>query len=284
MHSLSHSLKDTQVTHFQEAGFLVLPDFVSEQVCAQLKAQSLQLVSEFQMPDISKELAEQGDSFSWESYYYKRNVKECYFFEKKAMLPDGSLDRDKESAIQKISYALHLRDPIFNAFSYSCEIGNLATALGLQKPVILQSMYLFKQPRIGSPVHWHQDSSYMYSEPDTLLGLWLAIDDATVENGCLWAIPGGHKEPLKFRSLIDKNGKQDYLILDESPWRTESMVPLEVKRGSLVVLHGRTPHMSKANLSEKSRHAYAMHLMCANSHYPTDNWLQPKPQRVPFTI
>ncbi len=277
MFSSSYCLTNEQIIHFQHKGFLLLPDFVSEQLCEQLKTRSLHLVEKFQIPDISKEIAEQKEIFSWENYYYKNNTKECYFFEKEAMLPDGSLDRDKTDAIQKISYALHSLDPIFNAFSYSSKIGSLVADLGLKKPAILQSMYLFKQPKIGSPVFCHQDSSFLYTEPDTLLGLWLAIDDAVIENGCLWVIPSAHREALKFRTLFDKNGKQNYTILDERPWSMENMIPLEVKKGSLVILHGRAPHMSKANLSNKSRHAYAMHLMCTESFYPEDNWLQPKP-------
>lgn len=273
---MNTQLSHEQLRQFQDKGFLVLPDFATE-VCERLRTRALQLVQEFQMPDIAQEVAEHKESFSWENYYYKKNIKECYFFEKKAMLPDGSLDRDKEQAIQKISYTLHSTDPIFNAFSYSPKIGNLMADLGLKKPAILQSMYFFKQPKIGSPVLCHQDSSFLYTEPDTLIGLWLALDDAMIDNGCLWVIPYGHKAPLKFRSLRDKNGKQGYTIFDEKPWPIENMIPLEVKKGSLILLHGRIPHRSESNLSNRSRHAYSMHLMCADSYYPEDNWLQPKP-------
>ncbi len=62
--------------------------------------------------------------------------------------------------------------------------------------------------------------------------------------------------------------------LDDSPWPEEKLVPLEVPKGTLIVLHGLLPHKSLANKSFKSRHAYILHVISANSRYPEDNWLQ----------
>ena len=59
-------------------------------------------------------------------------------------------------------------------------------------------MYIFKHKLIGSEVTSHQDSSFLYTTPrPTCLGMWLALEDATLENGCLWARPGSHKEPVR---------------------------------------------------------------------------------------
>ena len=55
-------------------------------------------------------------------------------------------------------------------------------------------MYIFKQPNIGGEVTCHQDSTFLYTEPIDIVGLWFALEDATIENGCLWAIPGGHRQ------------------------------------------------------------------------------------------
>jgi phytanoyl-CoA hydroxylase len=55
-------------------------------------------------------------------------------------------------------------------------------------------MYIFKQPGIGGEVGCHQDATFLYTDPITVTGFWFAIEDATLENGCLWAAPGGHRE------------------------------------------------------------------------------------------
>ena len=64
------------------------------------------------------------------------------------------------------------------------------------------------------------------------------------------------------------------LELDPTPLPTEDLVPLEVERGSLVVLHGLLPHWSAPNRSNASRHAYALHVIDGETHYSGDNWLQ----------
>ena len=61
---------------------------------------------------------------------------------------------------------------------------------------------------------------------------------------------------------------------DASPWPEDELIPLEVKKGSLIVLNGLLPHRSLENRSSKSRHAYTLHIISADSHYPSDNWLQ----------
>jgi ectoine hydroxylase-related dioxygenase (phytanoyl-CoA dioxygenase family) len=54
-------------------------------------------------------------------------------------------------------------------------------------------VYYSQQPGIGGEVVPHQDNSFLYTEPPTCTGLWLALEDATITNGCLWAFPGSHK-------------------------------------------------------------------------------------------
>ena len=106
----------------------------------------------------------------------------------------------------------------------------------------------------------------------TVTGFWFAIEDATVENGCLWAIPGGHKHGLKSRWVRNANGKMEFKTLQEDPWDETQLVPLEVTKGSLIILHGLLPHKSFENRSAKSRHAYTLHIIGGNAYYPRDNW------------
>ena len=124
--------------------------------------------------------------------------------------------------------------------------------LGVAAPLLLQSMVIFKQPRIGGAVVCHQDASFLTTEPSSVLGLWFALEDATVENGCLWALPGQHWSPLRSRFRRDGRGLGTEWY-DRRPWPEAGRVPIEAKHGTLVVLHGHLPHLSGPNRSARSR-------------------------------
>ena len=137
-------------------------------------------------------------------------------------------------------------------------------------------MFIFKPPEIGGEVMGHQDATYLYTEPESVTGFWFALDEATTENGCLQAIPGGHLGPLRsrFRRLGD-DLKID--VLDETPLETMDAAYLTARNGDLVLLHGRLPHASTANRSSLSRHAYTLHVIDGACHYTDDNWLRRAP-------
>src|SRR3546814_2582107 len=103
-------------------------------------------------------------------------------------------------------------------------------------------------------VGWHQDSTFLYTEPPSVVGLWFALEDATLENGCLWALPGGHNGPLRerWRRRAPAEGEAAMTMerLDAAPWPDEG-VPLEVSKGTLVVLHGKLPHGSGPNRADR---------------------------------
>jgi phytanoyl-CoA hydroxylase len=98
-------------------------------------------------------------------------------------------------ALNKIGHGLHLiPDSTFQQYTQSNVVRQLLKDLGWRDPVVPQSMYIFKQPNhIGGIVNSHQDSTFLYTNPyPTCIGLWLALDDATIENGCLWIRPCSH--------------------------------------------------------------------------------------------
>ena len=145
-------------------------------------------------------------------------------------------------------------------------------AIGIKNPLLIQSMYIFKQPNIGGEVVCHQDSTFLYTKPDSVIGFWVALEDATIENGCLWVNPGGHKGPLR-KLFTKKNNIMKMITLDEAPFE-KTQKAVEVKKGTLVLLHGRLPHYSCENTSKKSRHAYTLHVIDGDKIYPKENWLQ----------
>ena len=156
-----------------------------------------------------------------------------------------------------------------------CEVvAAVSTRMGLTEPQIWQSMYIFKQPGIGGEVRWHQDATYFDTTPVSVTTFWFALEDATLENGCMWAEPGGHRGPMRERFL--RNGDDVRMEkLSDMPWPDNSTaVPLECKAGSLVCFHGLLPHYSAPNRSAFSRHAYTLHATDGRTAYSPQNWIQ----------
>lgn len=267
-------LNSHQLDRYSTDGFLILENFVAAEQCDKLRARAAKLVNEFDPAGLISIFTTHEQDRVADDYFLGSANDIRFFFEENAFNPDGTLKQAKETSINKIGHALHYLDPVFTEFSESDDIKQLADDLDIKNPQLLQSMYIFKQPNIGGEVNCHQDGTFLYTEPLDIVGLWFALEDATIENGCLWAIPGGHKRGLKSRWVRNGKGGMEFKTFDSSPWPEDELVPLEVKKGSLILLHGLLPHRSLENHSPKSRHAYTLHIISGDSQYPKDNWLQ----------
>lgn len=270
-----------QLAAYERDGFLVVEDFAAREECERLKQRAEALVAEFDPQGVISIFTTKEQTRLSDDYFLESGDKVRFFFEEDAFAPDGSLRQAKQHSINKIGHALHDLDPVFDQFSHKPELAAAASDLGYQHPLLLQSMYIFKQPNIGGEVTCHQDATFLYTEPMTVTGFWFALEDATLENGCLWAIPGGHKLGLKKRFSRAEGGGTKIEVLDASPWPDDLLVPLEAKAGTLVILHGLLPHMSYANRSPKSRHAYTLHVVDGAATYPPDNWLRRSAEMPP---
>jgi phytanoyl-CoA hydroxylase len=267
-------ISEQQLSDYRDRGFLVLEGFASEKECDELRTRADELVQAFDPSEIVSIFSTHEQNRLTNEYFLTSGDKIRFFFEENAFNPDGTLKYKKEKSINKIGHALHDFDPVFQKFSHSEKLKQLARAIGFADSLLLQSMYIFKQPNIGGEVTCHQDSTFLYTEPIDIVGLWFALEDANVENGCLWAIPGGHRHGLKSRWVRAPESKMKFEIFDETPWPEDQLVPLEVSKGSLILLNGLLPHRSFENRSTRSRHAYTLHLIGSNVSYPNDNWLQ----------
>ncbi len=254
-------------------GFAILPGFVPEATCDALRDRARALVASFEPTTISIFSTNEQTRTS-DDYFLESGTEVRFFFEEEAVP-----GRDpKETSINKIGHALHELDPVFAPFSTSEAIARVISELPLREPLLLQSMYIFKNPRIGGDVSCHQDATFLYTDPISVIGLWFALEDATIENGCIWALPAGHRGPLRKRFVRQNEGGTRIVPLDDTPFppvaQSAPWVPLEAKKGTMILLHGLLPHWSPPNRSERSRHAYSLHFIDQACPYPEDNWLR----------
>lgn len=118
------------------------------------------------------------------------------------------------------------------------------------------SKVMFKPANGGAAKPWHQDAAYWRNYEPNQVTVWLALDDATEENGCIWAIPGSHR-----LGLIPHVARE--LQVEESRIDMAKAVAVPVKPGGLLIFHSLVLHMSKKNLSAKNRCAIICDYDCS---------------------
>jgi len=273
------SLTHDQQTFFQDNGYLVIEGYASSEECERLRERAGHIVSEFDPATVSI-FSTTDQANKSDEYFLNSATDVSCFFEEKAFDTNGNLQREKSVSINKIGHAMHDYDPVFTPFSRSKKLGKIYQQLGFQAPTPVQSMYIFKQPLIGGEVVPHQDSTFLYTHPPSCVGAWFSLEDATVHNGCLWILPGSHHSGIARRMLLTDD--RTITFEGEVPeFDMSAFIPVEVKEGALVLLHGAVWHMSYENKSAKSRHAYSVHFVEGSTQWDQANWLQ-RPKEDPF--
>lgn len=269
-------------TFFDQNGYVIFTSFCSKAETESMRSQAERIVDDFHKPH--SEDTSPASVFTTED---QTRVMDDSYFLKSASTISCFLEERQENgsappAINKIGHALHDLDPVFSSFSRLPKVGTVASVLSVQDPLLVQSMYILKGARVGGKVTPHRDATFVRARSGVCLGYWWALQDADVDNACLWAVPGSHKDGREMRRFVlDKTNRKTEFegSQDADDYDNDQYVALPMREGDLVMIHGRVVHKSGDNTSGRSRHAYSIHVVPDGLE---DNcWLQ-RPESFPF--
>nr|XP_033951809.1 phytanoyl-CoA dioxygenase domain-containing protein 1 isoform X1 [Pseudochaenichthys georgianus] len=292
-------MTDRDVQKYLEEGYVVLDGLLTPQECDELRQRMGDMVEEMDVPQHCRTTFStnhdeqlkaqvthlQGRMQGSADYFITSGDRIRFFFEKGVFDDKGDFIVPKQRSLNKVGHALHAYEPLYKQVTHSPKVQGLARKLGLVSPVILQSMFIFKQPGIGGEVTPHQDATFLHTEPlGRVMGLWIALEDATENNGCLWFIPHSHNSGISRRMV--RTPKGTYPMTDfigrEQTYNEQKFLVAPVKKGSVVLIDGEVVHRSSENTSEDSRHVYTFHIMeSQDTRWSPENWLQPT-EELPF--
>jgi len=170
-----------------------------------------------------------------------------------------------------IHYPHKLSQLMLDTMRHPAIVGALTQVIGPDIKA-MQSMLFIKAS--GKPGQaWHQDEFFIPTRDRSLTAAWIALDDATVDNGCLWVIPGSHRRGVIYPNREHDDPRYDCTVESyDFPYSAADAIPVEMPAGSVLVFNGYLLHRSLPNTSGGYRRALVNHYMSAQSLLP---WASP---------
>lgn len=196
-----------------------------------------------------------------DEYFLSSGSEIRYFLEPGAVTPatetePARLNVPADRSVNKIGHGL-IKDPTFEKYTLSPNVSSIARDLGMKDPRVLQSMVICKQPKIGGQgelagqgqadeeVPCHNDSTFLYTDPPSAVGCWIALEDCTASNGCLSFLPGSHKTARISQRFVRAPGggttSEDVPGVEKNAedWDSlEGWVEVPCTAGTMVLIHG----------------------------------------------
>ncbi|TGO24910.1 hypothetical protein BPAE_0092g00290 [Botrytis paeoniae] len=280
------NLSDEQLQFWRENGYLVIPDTLSDSQ----KDSLLKTVHE-----AAKVLAGGGERVQKHAYLPGQKSYVSPVGRAIATLSEHGFNPDVEplKRIQRIGCGIHRVMPPFRKAILSPFHSTLAKSLDYKDPCIYQSLIIVKAAEVGARVVPHQDGCSGFTNPSSCTTFWYALEDCSTENGCLAVAPGSHRvQPITRRCITNGSGQPVFADLEKPVYADiegvdDSTLPkknekgefeykkLEVKAGTLILMHGNLMHKSEANQSSKSRVAFNFGVVEGEHGWLEDNYLQP---------
>jgi ectoine hydroxylase-related dioxygenase (phytanoyl-CoA dioxygenase family) len=243
------SLNVSEVARFKETGYLVIDDFLHPGE-----------VAEYQQA-------------------YIDCLEEMRLYGKFKPLFKGEAEDGTQTAVYQIR-AAHLKDPAFNRLIRELRIlDRVESLIGPDLQVVL-CQGLYKPPRTGGEIFWHQDDYYFrVSKPNAVVSCWIALDDATVDYGCMWVIPGGHGK-IEEHVRVGTQGS-GYTGVRMAQVDEAAGVAVQLKAGQCMLHHGSLPHRTLTNTTDTYRRALSIHYMDATARPLGEGRQQEPPENMP---
>ncbi len=218
-------LTDEQLERFQHDGYLVIENFLSPEEVARTKS-GIQRVSD-EAADLEGDVA-------------------GFNFERQNGAGFNSDTAIRKGVLRKIQGAVFFVSEVKDVFTSEKMLDCMEDLMG-QNVYYHSSKVMFKPPG-GVAKPWHQDAAYWRQFDPNQITIWIAIDDSSEENGCIWAVPGSHK-------LGHIPHVKAELQVEDSQIDLEKAVPVPVPPGGMLIFHSLVLHKSDKNHSEKMRRA-----------------------------
>ena len=241
----AHTLSDEQITRFATDGYLVCDSVFTPEEVAALGSAYDECLEQLRQQQALK------------------NIRQ------------GQLDDGTQTQVYQIRCA-HLMHERFAALIREPRLlDRVGSLIGDHQRLIL-CQGLYKPAHTGGEIAWHQDDYYFrVGKPNAVVSCWMAFDDATIDSGCMWVLPGAHDGLHEHEQL----GSAGYAMtgLDET-----KAIPIELKAGQIMLHHGATPHRTLPNTTDGERRAMAIHYMDATAPLLGDNREDVPPENTPI--
>lgn len=245
-------LSPEQIAQFQRDGYLAFTAVLSDEEVENAKAALSELVLR---------VARHPDVNPTPTFWGVKGDRVAVQFEPGYNPPPPSeADADIELKVRKLMWFCDEHPHLGGLSEGHPHIAGVLQSLIGADPILFQDMALVKPPFIGSEKPWHQDNAYFSVTPlEAVVGVWIALDEATVANGCMHVLPGAHREGAR-RHHHDR----DCEIVPERV-EPERATPVELPPGGAMFFAGMLPHQTPPNSSPDRRRALQFHYRSADS-------------------